>query len=405
MLGLAVLLLRRLPTIFLLQRWIPDIRTMREAIFVGHFGPMGVGALFIATLAVERLPTPTYPPESHLDILSLTIKPIVYFLIMCSILVHGLSIPVFTNSKRLTRRINSISRTFTSGSQNPLEPSWLSRVRRAGDSEEPSRSNSNTEEDGFAEKDAEKVDNQDSSASTAVGSESSGDAEKHALAKEDKETASVKDGNADDADKPHREGERERKHGEGECWEEGDDVSTFSRYYFCFMPTYWLQIVYESEDGEDVHVQHKKHHPHAGMHMPHFGNKQSDSEADPSEKAGPSNAAASDRPLEDTQAHDYAESPQESPGLMRQISAKSAELVRKVSAMSNDDAPKVARRGSAVQFWKKRDDEAPRELTMKEKRQAALDEKIKREKHYCSKGEEVAWREGNRVSPSDGSGH
>lgn len=90
------------------------------------------GALFIATLARERLPTPNYPPEDHLDELSIVIEPVVYFIILCSVLVHGLSIPIFTSSRRLQRRVSSFQRTYTNGSLGP-EPSWLSKVRRGGD--------------------------------------------------------------------------------------------------------------------------------------------------------------------------------------------------------------------------------------------------------------------------------
>lgn len=42
--AILVMLLRRLPIVIALYRWIPDIKTFREAIFSGHFGPMGVGA-------------------------------------------------------------------------------------------------------------------------------------------------------------------------------------------------------------------------------------------------------------------------------------------------------------------------------------------------------------------------
>lgn len=37
--GILVLLLRRLPIMLLLYKWIPDIKTFREAVFSGHFGP------------------------------------------------------------------------------------------------------------------------------------------------------------------------------------------------------------------------------------------------------------------------------------------------------------------------------------------------------------------------------
>jgi NhaP-type Na+/H+ or K+/H+ antiporter len=49
--GILVLLLRRLPIMVALYKWIPDIKTFREAVFSGHFGPMGVGTLFSLTTA------------------------------------------------------------------------------------------------------------------------------------------------------------------------------------------------------------------------------------------------------------------------------------------------------------------------------------------------------------------
>ena len=42
--GILVVLLRRLPVMVALYKWIPDVKTFREAVFSGHFGPMGVGA-------------------------------------------------------------------------------------------------------------------------------------------------------------------------------------------------------------------------------------------------------------------------------------------------------------------------------------------------------------------------
>lgn len=41
--AVLVLLLRRLPIIIALFKWIPDIKSFREALFSGHFGPMGIG--------------------------------------------------------------------------------------------------------------------------------------------------------------------------------------------------------------------------------------------------------------------------------------------------------------------------------------------------------------------------
>ena len=43
--AVLVLLLRRLPIILGLFKWIPDIKSFREALFSGHFGPIGIGEL------------------------------------------------------------------------------------------------------------------------------------------------------------------------------------------------------------------------------------------------------------------------------------------------------------------------------------------------------------------------
>lgn len=45
--AILVLLLRRLPIMIALYRWIPDIKTLREAVFSGHFGPMGIGSCIL----------------------------------------------------------------------------------------------------------------------------------------------------------------------------------------------------------------------------------------------------------------------------------------------------------------------------------------------------------------------
>ena len=73
---------------------IPDIKTWREALFCGHFGPIGVGAIFISILAKAELETGHSTPLEHLPadpnspnyILILSIWPIVSFLILSSVL-------------------------------------------------------------------------------------------------------------------------------------------------------------------------------------------------------------------------------------------------------------------------------------------------------------------------------
>ncbi|EXJ77564.1 hypothetical protein A1O3_09791 [Capronia epimyces CBS 606.96] len=92
-----ILLLRRLPTILALKRLLPDVRTYHEAMFIGHFGPVGVGALFLAIESRARLETGTsgplpHPPKhpSHQEALE-TVWPVVCFVVLSSIMVHGFS--------------------------------------------------------------------------------------------------------------------------------------------------------------------------------------------------------------------------------------------------------------------------------------------------------------------------
>jgi len=50
----AVLLFRRHPMVFALRRWLDPLDGRRDAAFVGWFGPIGVAAVFYASLAVRR---------------------------------------------------------------------------------------------------------------------------------------------------------------------------------------------------------------------------------------------------------------------------------------------------------------------------------------------------------------
>ncbi|TFY83679.1 hypothetical protein EWM64_g332 [Hericium alpestre] len=85
---LVIVILRRIPPLLLLYKWIPEIRNWREAMFSGHFGPMGVGAIFISTLALTRLETPQNPPQNQEQLLAAVLQPIVAFVVLCSIIIR-----------------------------------------------------------------------------------------------------------------------------------------------------------------------------------------------------------------------------------------------------------------------------------------------------------------------------
>ncbi|KAF2838108.1 hypothetical protein M501DRAFT_1017137 [Patellaria atrata CBS 101060] len=131
--GILVLFFRRIPIMLALKPVIPDLKTWREAMFAGHFGPIGVGALFVAILARAELETEETTPLAvipepgfpHLNIIEI-IWPVTTFLVVVSIVVHGSSIAVFT----LGKHINTLTITLSYTQANEDGPKWMERLPR-----------------------------------------------------------------------------------------------------------------------------------------------------------------------------------------------------------------------------------------------------------------------------------
>lgn len=135
--AILVLLLRRIPIMMMLKPAIPDIKTWREALFAGHFGPIGVGAIFVAILARAELETETTTPENITDLATIPdmgfdhpniielIWPITTFLVITSIVIHGSSIAVFT----LGKHINTLTLTM-SYTRGEASGDWMDRLPR-----------------------------------------------------------------------------------------------------------------------------------------------------------------------------------------------------------------------------------------------------------------------------------
>ncbi|KFH41440.1 Na(+)/H(+) antiporter-like protein [Hapsidospora chrysogenum ATCC 11550] len=150
--AIFVIFVRRIPIMLALKPVIPDMRTWREALFAGHFGPIGVGAIFVAILARaelehgEPVPLAVLPssdaPEFQLIYL---VWPIVTFIVVASIIVHGSSIAVFT----LGKRINTLNLTMSYTAAPEDGPSWMNRLPRISSI---SRSQPKTSETDFEEK-------------------------------------------------------------------------------------------------------------------------------------------------------------------------------------------------------------------------------------------------------------
>ncbi|KAI8637299.1 Sodium/hydrogen exchanger family-domain-containing protein [Parasitella parasitica] len=105
--GILVLFFRRLPIVLLLKPVMPAMKTYREAIFSGWFGPMGVGAVFLSIIAKEELEIAYEGKEAPVSIR--VISPVVLFIVFCSVIVHGTTIPLFKLGKRIRTRTLSIS--------------------------------------------------------------------------------------------------------------------------------------------------------------------------------------------------------------------------------------------------------------------------------------------------------
>ncbi|BFZ57683.1 Na+/H+ antiporter [Savitreella phatthalungensis] len=130
--AILILLFRRIPGVMATYWFNPDIRNWREALFCGHFGPMGVGALFFSILARAELENESQVPAGRLPeqaenehyLLIQSIYPIVSFMVLASIIVHGSSVAVFTLGKHIN---HGITLTFT---RDLDDPSWLHRLPR-----------------------------------------------------------------------------------------------------------------------------------------------------------------------------------------------------------------------------------------------------------------------------------
>ncbi|RFU76283.1 na h antiporter [Trichoderma arundinaceum] len=139
-LGVLVLLVRRLPWIFGLHRWIHQITGRHQALFVGFFGPIGVSAVFYLFITLDFidkfLSDEDGNPRSDVKDLGEMVRIVVWFLTVCSVVVHGLSIPLGRigylmprtisrvlsenissagDNSRIISRISTISRWFSSG--------------------------------------------------------------------------------------------------------------------------------------------------------------------------------------------------------------------------------------------------------------------------------------------------
>ncbi|PGH12720.1 hypothetical protein AJ79_04080 [Helicocarpus griseus UAMH5409] len=93
-LGFLVLFLRRLPAIMAFYKLMPSVcKNWKEALFMGYYGPIGVGAVFYLEHARHLFPEFGEGDEEETNLIR-ALSPVVYWLVFFSIVVHGLSIPI-----------------------------------------------------------------------------------------------------------------------------------------------------------------------------------------------------------------------------------------------------------------------------------------------------------------------
>ncbi|PWY65293.1 hypothetical protein BO70DRAFT_366735 [Aspergillus heteromorphus CBS 117.55] len=127
-LGILILLVRRMPIIFAMHKYICQIEHFYQAAFVGFFGPIGVGAVFYLSVAREFLLQITVNGKVREDAQKVAeaVDVIVWFLVICSIVVHGLSIPLAKAGYHLPRTISQALTTTTTMESDhiPIGNNW-----------------------------------------------------------------------------------------------------------------------------------------------------------------------------------------------------------------------------------------------------------------------------------------
>lgn len=95
-LGLLVLLFRRIPAILMTFKFMPKVcKDFKEALFMGYFGPIGIGAVFYVEHTRHLFPELGEGDAEETDLVRAMV-PVVYWLVLFSIVVHGLSIPALS---------------------------------------------------------------------------------------------------------------------------------------------------------------------------------------------------------------------------------------------------------------------------------------------------------------------
>ncbi|KAJ5540704.1 Cation/H+ exchanger [Penicillium frequentans] len=142
-LGILILLVRRMPIIFAMHKYIHQIEDLSHAAFVGFFGPIGVGAIFYLSICREFLLEITVDGQVREDAQRVadTASIVVWFLAICSIIVHGLSVPVGKAGYHLPR---TLSTAITASSTTETNSVPIEAIRRTHSTATPIENDSSS---------------------------------------------------------------------------------------------------------------------------------------------------------------------------------------------------------------------------------------------------------------------
>lgn len=127
LLGILILLVRRIPIVLAMHKWIHQIEHMQHALFVGFFGPIGVSAIFYLYISIDFLQTEVLRDGIEREDarqLEDVMRVVIWYLAIQSIIVHGLSIPLGKVGWHLPRTISmslSVTEDRRDDGQSPTE--------------------------------------------------------------------------------------------------------------------------------------------------------------------------------------------------------------------------------------------------------------------------------------------
>ncbi|RYP26297.1 hypothetical protein DL767_008092 [Monosporascus sp. MG133] len=116
-LNILILLFRRMPFIFGFHKFIHQIELASQAIFMGFFGPIGCSAMFYLYITLDFVEGLKERERHDVDNLNEAVRVIVWFMLVSSVVIHGLSIPLGKFGLYLPR---TLSGTITGDQDEPI---------------------------------------------------------------------------------------------------------------------------------------------------------------------------------------------------------------------------------------------------------------------------------------------